>query len=93
MMIFKKKYHHPLSGRKTCRFKQTKDCVAAVPMMASIVFGSLLRQVWPPLVYVVVRTSDFLRKVRTKSVGIFGEFFDNTGCLHNKAHSHKYPTG
>ena len=28
---------------------QTKNCVAAVLMMVSIVFVSLVRQVWPPL--------------------------------------------
>ena len=29
------------------QFKQSKDCVAAFSMMACIVFGSLLQQVWP----------------------------------------------
>ena len=30
---------------------QTKNCVAALSIMASIVFGSLVPQVWPPLSY------------------------------------------
>ena len=42
-----KKSYHPLSGRKMRQFKQSKDCVAALSMMDSIVFGSLLQQVWP----------------------------------------------
>ena len=37
------------------QFKQSKDCVAALSMMDSIVFGSLLRQVWPILLYDVLK--------------------------------------
>ena len=37
----RKKSHHFLSGSKKRQFKQTKDCVAALSMMASIVCGSL----------------------------------------------------
>ena len=33
---------------------QTKNCVAALSMMTSIVFGSLVRQVWPLLPYQVI---------------------------------------
>ena len=33
----------------------TKDCAAALAVMDSIIFGSLLRQVWPPLNYKVPR--------------------------------------
>ena len=37
------------------QLKQSKDCVAAFLMMDSIVFGFLLRQVWPLLLYVVLK--------------------------------------
>ena len=36
-------------------FNQTTNCVVALSMMPSIVFGSLLRQAWPPLHYNIFR--------------------------------------
>ena len=47
MMVSKKKGKHSPSGRKMRQFKKSKDCIAALSVMASIVFGSLLQQVWP----------------------------------------------
>ena len=42
------------------QFKRTKDCVAALSIIAFIAFGSLLRKVWPPLAYVITICTTFL---------------------------------
>ena len=40
---------------------QTKNCVAALLMMTSIVFGSLLKKVWPPLSIKLVNNESFYK--------------------------------
>ena len=47
---------------------QTKNCIVALSTIASIIFGSLVQQVWVPLAYDVTRRNDFLNKIN----------FDNT---------------
>ena len=49
------------------QFKLRIDCVAALSMMASIVLGSSVRQVWPPLSYEIRFTSHM--KLVSTSVG------------------------
>ena len=39
---------------------QTKNCVAALLVMAVVVYGFLVRQVWPPLLYIIHKFNPFI---------------------------------